>query len=266
MEIKVVTSQLVNGHPVTQRQIEVLRAIRDEGSKNAAAKKLGISAPVVHNYIASVEKGTGVKLLDSTPGGTELTEDALHILETAELSERRVDFRKKFTVACTPVTSDLVMSALNVSKVKAELIISDDITNMKMLKDGTADMIFLDDPVYLFDLEGYLWNEIGHMDMIHVDNGPSYIRYKYGAQRIAYEYLDSIDADYSIDAETYLVTNLLNSGKSFFVDEFLLLRNGVKLKSSTDKHLLTHTINAVYRKETKCGEKIFRAIRSKHMI
>ena len=266
MEIKVTTSQTVNGHQVTARQIEVLAAVRDEGSKNAAARKLGISAPVVHNYLASMEKGTGVKLLEATPNGTCLTEDALRILEVAEMTERRCDLTRKFTVACTPVTEELIMSVMTPTKIKGELIISDDQMNMRMLREGTVDVIILDDPVLLFDLDGFHWTEVGTMDMVHVDNGPSYVRYRYGAQRIAYAYLDSIDKDYTVDAEVSLVQDLISSGKSFFIDEFLLMRRGIKLRSATERGMLRHSINAVYRKDTRCVQRILRAIQQKRMV
>ena len=266
VDIKVVTSQIVNGHPITARQLEVLQAIRSEGSKNAAAKKLGISTPVVHNYISAVEKGTGIQLLMSTPNGTELTEDAYRILEVAEMTGMRCELGRKFTVACTPVTEELLLSLMSPTKIKGELIISDDHTNMRLLREGLVDVIILDDPVFLFDLEGYHWSEVGSMDMVHVDNGPSYVKYRYGAQRIAYSYLDAIGKDYTIDSEVSLVQDLLNSGKSFFIDEFLLLRRGIKVKSATDKGTLKHSINAVYRKDTRCVQRLLRAIKQKRVV
>ncbi len=266
MDIKVRTSLLVEGQSVTARQIEVLKAIRDGGSKNAAAKALGISPPVVHRYMDSLEKGIGHPLLKSTPNGTRLTDEALAILETAEAAELRNNPAKRFTVACTPVTQELIMAVLSHTRIKAELIIADDLSNIRMLREGSVSLIVLDDPLHLFDLEDFQWTEIGHMDMVHVDNGPSYIRYRYGAQRIAYEFLDMSGVEYTVDAETYLLSELLESGKSFFVDEFLLMRKGLQIRSSTDKSLLRHTINAVYRRETPCVQRLLKAIRARHMI
>lgn len=266
MDIRVRTSLLVDGHSVTSRQIEVLRAIRDGGSKNAAAKALGISPPVVHRYMESMEEGIGRPMLKSTPAGTELTEDALSIIAAADAAELRNAPSKRFTIACTPVTQDLIMAVLSRTRIKAEVVVSDDLANIRMLREGSVGMIILDDPLHLFDLEDLMWTEVGHMDMVHVDNGPSYIRYRYGAQRIAYEYLDSIGAEYTVDAETHLLSDLLESGKSFFVDEFLLMRMGAEARSSTDKSLLRHTINAVYRRESPCVQRVLRAIRARHMI
>lgn len=266
MNIGVSTSLIVNGHTVTERQLEVLRCIHQTGSKNSAAKKLGISPPVVHKYMESIEKGTGLKILKTTPGGTELTDDALKIVEKYEMMESRCASTKKFTVGCSPVTNDLVMMGLSASKVNGEVLVSNDAMNVKFLNDGIVDLILIDDPIYLFELEKYHWMEIGHMDMVHVNNGPDYIRYKYGAQRMAYEFLELTGEEYNIVSETHMVDELLNSGLSFFIDEFILMRKGIKLMSATDKKMLRHSITAVYRKETKCANRLLKAIINKRII
>lgn len=266
MELKIDTVPVVNGHPLTHRQVEVLEAIRAEGSKNAAAKKLGISVPVVHNYMKSIEESTGVKMLESVPTGTRLTEDALRILDVTAMHRHRNEAVRKFTVSCSPVTEELIMSAFSAAKIKGDIVVADDLFNIRMLRDGTADMIIIDDPLYLFELEGYMWSEIGYMDMVHVDKGPTYAKYSYGAQRIAYDYLDLTRKEYEVVSEYRTLSDLMASGKSFFVDEFLLLRKGIKIQSSTDPSVLRHSITAVYRRDTKCGEKLLRAIKRKHMI
>lgn len=265
MEIEIKTSMVVNGNNISARQLEVLSAISASGSKTAAAKMLGISVPVVHKYMASMEEAAGVRLMASTPNGTELTEMGLRLLEVSDMMNSRCTDSRGFTVSCSPVTEELLLQALSSSKVKANVVISDDYTNIRSLKEGLSDFIILDDPQLLEDVEDFVWSEVGYMDMIHVDNGPSYIRYKFGAQRIAYAQLDLQGAKYSVDAETYALSDLLNSNKSFFVDEYLLLKKGVKLKSATDKHLLRHSITAVYRREVKEVTRILRVLQSKHI-
>ena len=266
MEIKICSSEIVNGHRISRKQLRVLKAVQSEGSKNAAAKKLGLSVPVVHNYLQSIEEGTGIKLLKSTPKGSELTEEALKMLELLDLADKRCEFGRKFTVGCTPITQDLIMNSMPLSKTKGDIIISDDFTNMKLLNMGLVDIIFLDDPANLFSLESYKWDEIGSMDIIYVKKGTSHMRYKYGAQRIAYDYLDSIGDEYTIDGETTSINDLINSGKSFFIDEILLLKNGIKLESSIPKGTLKHTINAVYRKELRCIDRLMHGINKKRLI
>lgn len=264
VEIEVRTYMTVNGSNITSRQLEVLAAIDRFGSKTAAAKELGISPPVVHKYMVAMEKVCGEHLMLSTPNGTELTPMGKSLLEVANMMEERCSDDRHFVISCSPVTEDLVKQSLSASKVKGSVIVSDDYTNIRSLKQGYSDIIILDDPQLLSEVEDYEWLDVGYMDMIHVDNGPSYLRYKYGAQRIAYAQLDLMGVQYKIEGETHLLQDLLNSNKSFFVDEVLLMRIGVKIKSSMDKHLLRHSITAVYRKEMKEITRILRFLQSKH--
>ena len=265
MDIEIKTSMVINAQNVTTRQLEVLEAIHRTGSKTAAARALGISTPVVHRYMASMEETTGMVLMESTPTGTELTEKGLRIVEITKIMNLRCRLERGFTVACSPVTEELLMSVTSSMKIKVDLIMSDDNTNLRLLKEGLADVIILDDPVYLFDADDFKWTEIGYMDMVHVDNGPSYIRYRYGAQRIAYDYLDLEGIEYKVDAEASLLSDLMNSGKSFFVDEFLLLKKGIRLRSATDKKLLRHSITAVYRRENRDISRLLKALQSKRL-
>ena len=265
MDIEVRTYIIVDGNSISSRQLEVLSKVRDCGSKTAAAKELGISAPVVHKYIASMESACGTKLTASTPNGTELTEMGIRLLEIMGMMDERCYDNRDFTVACTPVTEELVMQAVSQTKVRASITVSDDATNVRMLKRGYADMIILDDPQFLEEVDDYMWSEVGYMDMIHADNGPSYIRYRYGAQRIAYAQLDLMGTEYKVSGETCLLSDLINSGKSFFIDEFLLIKKGIKMKSATDKRLLRHSITAVYRREMREITRIIRVLQSKQI-
>lgn len=250
MNIEPRLSLTVNGHTITARQIEVLEAIASEGSKAAAARKLRISVPVVHKYIASAEERIGTHLIESTPNGSRVTHDGMEILETARSMDLRFRSERRTTFSCTPVTEELMMSIISSLRMDADLVVSDDNVNMRSLREGMTDMIVLDDPVHLFDLEGFQWVEIGSMDMIHVDKGKAYMMYRYGAQRIAFMHLDAIGTEYTIEGDTMSIKDLMSSGKSFFVDEILLVREGVKIRSATEPRLLRHTINAVYRKDS----------------
>ncbi len=266
VEIEVRTYMTVNGRNISTRQLEVLSAINKFGSKTAAAKELGISPPVVQRYMAQMEDVAGTRLMASTPNGTELTETGLRLLEIADMMEYRCTDYRDFTISCSPVTEELVMQAVSNTKVKASIIVSDDYTNVRSLKQGMSDIIILDDPQLLSEVDDFQWLDVGYMDMIHVDKGSSYIRYRYGAQRIAYEQLDFMGIKYSIDAETCLLSEMIDSKKSFFIDEYLLQKKGLKIKSATDKHLLRHSITAVYRREVKEITRILRYLQSKHII
>ena len=260
MDIDISIALKVNGSSITARQIEVLDAIGKEGSKTAAARKLRLSVPVVHRYVSSVEESTGVKMITSTPSGTVLTEDGRTIVNTARMMQLRCsDGRTR--IACTPVTEELAMSVISDVRSDADLVISDDRTNIAGLMNGSIDMILLDDPVHLFDLESFQFIEIGSMDMVHVDRGRAYMLYRYGAQRIAYMHLDASGIDYKVEGETMSLRDLMDSGKSFFVDEALLIREGVKIRSATEPKLLRHTINAVFGNTSKVSNVLAELVR-----
>ena len=251
---------------VTNRQLETLAAVADTGSKTAAAKKLGISVPVVHRYIFAIEEAVGSPVTASTPAGTKLNEEGRRVLETYVSTELRCSDDHKFTVCCSPVTEDLMMSVLSALKMTdVELVISDDERNIRMMKENLADFAVIDDPLYLFDAEEFEGTEIGYMGMIFVDNGTSFIRYRYGAKRVAFMFLDTMDRKYTIEAETFSLPELLGSKKSYFVDEFLLLRKGIKMKSSIDPKVLKHAITAIYRKEDREISRLLKALQVRNI-
>jgi len=263
VELEASVSISVNGVHITQRQLDALRMLKEHGSKASAARSLGISAPVFHRYIQTLENATGLKLIATNPSGTQLTEDARHILAEHETIERRLSHRERFRVACTPVTEHLMLAILSEGKTDMDLVISDDENNVRDLQAGMVDFIVLDDPQYLYDFDEILWEDVGETTMIHVDRGPRYIRYCYGAQRIAYQHLDLKGIDYSVERTTMRLEDLTESGLSFFIDEILLLKKNMRMKSSTDQKLLSHSISAVFRKEGRQSEFLIRSLRAR---
>lgn len=268
MEIKIRTEQIINGQSITNRQLEALWAVGKAGSMSAAAKKLGVSVPVIHRYVTNIESAAGEPVTKSTPMGTVLTAAGKQISDMYMAGEARCSDDHGFTVACSPVTEDLMMSVLSSLKMTdVELVISDDAHNTRMMIEGLADMVLIDDPLYLFDIDeyGFSADEIGYMGMVYVDNGPSFIRYRYGAQRVAFMFLDTLNTTYTVDAETYSLSEMLGSNKSFFVDEFLLTRKGLKLKSAVDPKVLRHAITAIFRSENKTVMKLINALKARHI-
>lgn len=268
MEIRVRTEMLVNGQVVTNRQLSVLCEVDAAGSMTGAAERLGISVPVVHRYIANIEAAAGVPVTRSTPAGTTLTADGLRVLRIFEASEARVSDDHGFTVCCSPVMEDLMTSVFSSLRlVDVELVVSDDAHNKRTMEEGLADLIVVDDPLYLFELDdlGFDMEEVGYMGMVYVDNGPSFVRYKYGAQRVAFMFLDTMGRKYSIDAETYSLSEMLGSKRSFFVDEFLLTRKGIRIKSAVDPKVLRHAITAVYRERGRTVDRIVHSLKARHI-
>jgi len=156
-----------------------------------------------------------------------------------------------------------VVSALKIPDV--HMIVSDDEYNIRMMRENRADLAIIDDPLFLFDADEYLMDEIGYMGMVYVDNGPSFIRYKYGAQRVAFMYLDSIKKKYTVDSETFSLSELLGSNKSFFIDEFMLTRRNLRLKSAVDPKMIRHAITAIYRDEDPRVLRIVKAAKARNL-
>ncbi len=268
MEIRVRTEQIINGQGVTNRQLEALIAVAKTGSMTAAARELGISVPVVHRYISNIESAAGVPVTVSTPSGTSLTAVGKEIAERFTESAARVSDDRGCTVCCSPVTEALLTSVFSSLKLTdVELVISDDVHNVRMMKEGLADLALIDDPLYLYDFDemGYDMDEVGYMGMVYVDNGPEFIRYKYGAQRVAFMFLESMNREHTVVSETYSLSEMLGSGKSFFVDEYLLTRKRLKIKSAVDPGVLRHAITAVFRENDRTAEKIIASVKARHL-
>lgn len=264
MKIQAQCTQTINGKTVTSRQIEALLAVEDTGSQTAAARRLGISAPVLHKYISCIEDAVGAPVLRTTPAGSVLTPEGREVASVARAMEHRCETARPFTVCCSPVTEDLVMSVLlSLKMTSSSIVVSDDEYNIRMLREDRADLAIVDDPLYLFDAEEFEMDEIGYMGMVMVDNGPSFIRYRYGAQRVAFMYLDSEDREYTIDSETFSLSELLGSNKSYFVDEYLLTRRNLRLRSAVDPMMLRHAITALFRGGNKQVLRVISSLKSR---
>ncbi len=264
MDIKAEVSLEVNGVLVTARQLEALLAVQDTGSQAAAAKRLGISAPVLNKYISAISAAAGTDVLKTTPAGSKLSLEGEEIAYAARYMSLRCDTNRSFTICCSPVTEELVLSALSSFKTPtSRVVISDDENSIRMMQENRADFAIIDDPLYLFDIDEFEMQEISYMGMVFVDNGPSFIKYRYGAQRVAYMFLESAGHEYSVDGETASLKELLGSGKSFFVDEIMLSRRNIRYKSAVDPKMLRHAVTAIYRRETRSVSRLLRAIRSR---
>jgi len=241
----------VNGIDLTSHQIEVIYAIYRNGSQRSAARVLGITTPVLNRYLRQIEAKTRLKLADCTPNGTVLTADGEKIAKEFAALKARMAKSVSPVIGGTIITEDLLLSSL--SRVDPEgrfdLIISDDQRNLKDFRAGMMDVVVLDDPLYAFDEGEALFDEIGFDRLLHIDRGPAYLRFLYGAQRIGFKHLEMTGKDYQIERTERSLSSLVRSDRSFFVNESLAARKGLKLKSDTDPRLLRHEIVALYREE-----------------
>jgi len=248
---------------LTARQLEALRAVYEEGSQNRAAARLGIATPVLNRYLGKIEAKAGMDLLVATPRGTTLNDEGEQIaLEYIALS-RRVTPSGGTVVGGTIITEEMLLVAMTSAdpEGECELIISDDKRNLKDFSAGLMDLLVLDDPMHLYDLEGVSWQEVTTDRLLHVDHGPRYASWMYGAQRIGFRHLDSIGAEHTVVRSFRSPELMASSGLSYFVNESLALRRGLRIRSDTDPAKLIHQICAVYRKETPRVHKLVSALR-----
>jgi DNA-binding transcriptional LysR family regulator len=241
----------VNDVDLTSHQLEVIYAIYRNGSQRSAARRLGISTPVLNRYVRQIEAKTHLKLAESTPAGTILTVEGEKIAREYAALQARMAKSTALVVGCTIITEDLLLSSL--SKVdpegKFDLVISDDQRNLKDFRAGMMDLVVLDDPLYAFEESEALFDEIGFDRLLHIDRGPIYLRFLYGAQRIGFKHLEMTGRTYRIERTERSLASLVRSNLSFFVNESLAARKGLKLKSDTDPRLLRHEIMALYHEE-----------------
>ena len=252
----------INGRLITPHQMEVLRAVYREGSQNRAAFKLGITTPVLNRYLAQLRSKVGVDLLLSTPTGTKLTEQGERMVLEYEALVKRMREGGSLVVGGTVITEDLLLNVLSEIDKKGhfDLVISDDKRNLEDFNAGLMNLVILDDPLYLYDLEGISWEEVADDTLIHVYNGSRYVRFAYGAQRIGFKHLDALGREYHIEGILRSIPLLIKSGLSFFINESLAARKGLRLKSATDRRYLSHKINAVFREDSKDLRRIVAAL------
>jgi DNA-binding transcriptional LysR family regulator len=249
MRLEAVPSLSVNGAELTRRQLEALCALSEEGSQKAAAHRLGISTPVLHRYLHEAQRRAQVTLLKSTPTGTLLTAEGDEIV-TEYLSLRMRMGRARLPVAGgTIISEELLLRALSESEGAEgfEAIISTDERNLRDLRAGLMDIVVLDDPLHAMDLVGVEWEQVGEDRLLHVDRGDRHASFRFGAQRIGFRHLQTLGRRFEV-ARSYLSLQSLDaSGLSYFVNESLAARKGLRVKSSTDPDLLRHQIVAVRR-------------------
>jgi hypothetical protein len=245
----------VDGEHISHRQLQALAAIDSTNSQNKAARVLGISVPVLHRYIKDLEHRLGYPLVSSNPRGTLLTEQGREILKIRMGHSNRLIERPMPAVACSPMFNPLVLKAVSTCErkgYKIDIIVADDNLNNRYLDMGIVDVVIFDDPIYIYRDRGHERYDIGEVvkdTLIHVYRGNSYLRYRYGAQRIGYSSLDLEKKDYNIIGVTRDHRYLLKSGQSFFINQGFARREGLELKSHAETQLFIHSVFALKKGE-----------------
>jgi len=260
-------SILIGKKRLTSRQLEALAAISKTRSQTQASKELGISTPVLHRYIKRAEKELGFSLIYTTHINTRLTPEAIKILNAYKRYIGATAHHSNLAVACTPITQNLLLESLSGLEKDGgvfDVYIGDDRTNLRLLDCGNVDLVIFDDPLNVYEYEGDLYHkDIGFDTLIHVYRGESYVKFRYGAQRIGYEHLRSKNLEYNILHSISDVNMLFESGGSFFINQSLMSMREEVLHSETPASAFTHEIIALVISENEDLYTLIKKMRKK---
>lgn len=243
------------GGQVTEREIGALIAVAKEGSQKDAAKRLGISLPVLHRRIARADKKVGQALVVTDNRGTRLTDTGQDLINAYDEFTRRTRPASNPVVACTPITRPRVHQAL--SRIERErrrvaVMVSDDETNVRLFIAGLIDLMILDDPVFAYEtFRDHLVKEVGHDSLLWIDRGEEFALFRYGPQRMGFEYLEEKGIPYKVVRFISESDGLLDSRLSFFINESLSLRKGVTRRTINTKHITEYSILAVVHEDSE---------------
>lgn len=237
----------VNGRPLTERQARAVTALYLNGTQRAAARALGISAPVLSRHLRQVETKAGAAIMDGGARGTVLNELGERIAKEHLALQGKLRERQSMAVACTPLTEEMLMQALNSADPKGEVdaIIADDRHNVADFKAGLLDLVLLDDPLYAYESDGASWEELGQDRLLHVRRGEDYAAFRYGPQRLGFRSLEMEKATFRVIRTYSSVGALTRSGLSYFVSEGLLIRKGLRPRG--DEPSIPYAIMCLYR-------------------
>jgi DNA-binding transcriptional LysR family regulator len=221
-----------DGGRVTARELMAIEAVFETGSQLEAARALKVSVPVLHRRLSSAEAKVGDQLVITDNRGTHLTDTAIQLIHAYEEYCRRSTASTFPIIACTPVTEQRVHRAL--SRIEREsrrvsVVVGDDESNTRLFVSGQVDLLVLDDPQFAYEsFRNHLAREVGTDRLLMVDRGDDFARFRYGPQRLGFEHLDSIGRHYQVTRFVSDIDSLIDSGLSFFLNESLALRKGIR--------------------------------------
>jgi molybdenum-dependent DNA-binding transcriptional regulator ModE len=249
-----VSFEFLNGR-ITERELKALEAVEELGTQLDAARHLGITVPVLHRRLTSAEAKVAEPLVITDNRGTRVTELGVQILHAYDEFIRRTHPATSPVVACTPVTRPRVHQALNMierDRRRVSVIVGDDETNIRFFISGQLDLIILDDPQFAYEtFRDHTIKEVGQDNLLLMDRGEDFAQYRYGPQRLGFEYLKTEGIPYKLVRFISDIDGCLDSNLSFFLNENLALRKGMRLRGISRKPVVTYSILAVVHEDSQ---------------
>ena len=240
---------VADGVEVTHRQLEALAALRDRGSMKRAAEALGISTPVLYKYVKEAEAKAGTALVSASSRGTTLTADGRDLLRRFEAFELRLGDMDGLRVAGTLVSERCVLTAataMSARGVRCRVCVSTDEENLRMLDQGRLDCVVLDDALYAMERSDmYEGTEVGSDVLLHRRCGCEYARLAFGAQRLAFRYLEQRRSEHRVVRTVFEPTVLDTIDLSYFVNRSLVRRGIVRAVGAREQAWSAHSVTAM---------------------
>ncbi|HUV62008.1 MAG TPA: LysR family transcriptional regulator [Thermoplasmata archaeon] len=234
---------------VTNRQLEALAAVRDEGSIKRAAAALGISTPVLYKYVKEVEARCDERLVRSDSRGTKLTPAGDALLRRLDALRLRMDERDTLHVAGTLVSELCLLSAasaLTQRGVGCRVTISTDDENLRMIDEARVDCVIVDDPLNAMEradrIEGV---EIGPDMLLLRESGTDFVELAFGAQRLGFRYLEENGREFAVSKKIFEPALLDRTDLSYFVNRSLVRRGIVSAHDAMEQDWSIHSIVAL---------------------
>ncbi len=209
MEFKPKLSLVISGHTLNYKFFDALDCVAQTWSQREASKRLGISHAVLNRRIKDAEDNLGVKIVETTGAGSEITEYGLELLQQYHQLIKRLSKRDK-PVICGGYISAGLMEVLALEYGLDALIYqTDDESALYLAEMDMVDILTLDDPAKAFmrDLDfiplayDHLVLVSGSEEFLGSVNdleGKKFVEIPSSSQRLAWNTLDNMGINYKI--------------------------------------------------------------------
>jgi molybdate transport repressor ModE-like protein len=237
------------GHEITHRQMQALAALHEKGSMKKAADAIGVSTPVLHKYVREIEDKADASLVVSTSKGSRLTEDGVELLKRFRAFELRLDDDPVLKVAGTIVTEKCLLAAateLSDKGVLCHVTIATDELNLRLMDERRVDLAVVDDAAFAIERAPDAASaEIGSDMLMLRDHGSRYARLGFGAQRLAFRYLDERQIPHEVTRTIFEPSMVDRTDLSYFVNKSLVHNKVIRAEGAKDQLWSVHSVMAL---------------------
>lgn len=219
----------INDNEFSNKLFHTLEVISTIWSQRKAAKQLNITPQVLNRRILKAEKILDMQLVESTPRGSELTDNGKKILNEYWKYKNKIQPIRKNVIAGGHISSALINTLAEKFGLESVVYYSDDKSAFYLAKKQILSIMTLDDPLIAFqnDLEltpiafDYLvlisspnTKKINTLDEL---NNARFISVASSSQRLAWRTLKNNKIKYDIMCEVkspYEAYKLVKNGKN----------------------------------------------------